>query len=145
MSDCVGALDRPPKLLYISDRIGGESRDNSDVMAAIDALFRMVDEACPPPGPEDLRIDLTFDVSGPLFAFDYEGVRTGRFVPTKRLLVVQAAVPIDLKAQEAPQFFQEVLSRTVDLARQFVEPRKLSVSTNAVEQAVSALIERLKA
>ncbi|HLB49909.1 MAG TPA: hypothetical protein VJL59_23060 [Anaerolineales bacterium] len=131
------------KLLYISERIGGESQENAEVLAAIRQLWQGKDQMSPTAGSGDLRIDLVFDVPGPILGVDYEGVRTGRFSRALRMLQMQVAVPAGLSGSEIPSFLTEMLARTAAVAKDFIEPRKTGLSADAVETLIKQLIEQL--
>ena len=137
--------DGSPKLLYISERLGGWRGAKGDVEAALDELFRLRDEACPPLGSEDLRVDLVFDVPGPILPVDYEGVRTGRFSMVEHMLQIQVAVPDEITGPDMPRYLSEVLTQMLELAKAYVKRRKLPLSTEALERAISELIARLPA
>ena len=136
--------ERPPELLYVGMRIGGGVFEKPDVEAAIDELTR-VKHDLPRPGPDDLRIDLVFDIPGSILPVDYEGVRTGRFSMVKRMLQIQVAVPDEITGPDMPHYLTEVLTQMVDAAKGYVKRRKLPLSTEALERAVGELIARLQA
>jgi hypothetical protein len=135
--------EAPPKPLYVSMIIGGSSRENASAIAAVNAVGRLSDELSERVEPEGLKVDLTFHVPGPIVSPDYEGVRTGRYVPAKELLVVQAAVPVPLNRERAQAFMADVLRRTAELATGYVERRKLGLSTAAVEKMITEMLEEL--
>ena len=143
MSSSPQPADEAAKLLYVSMVVGGKTPENARVISAIDELTRTVDELCPAPRPDDLRIDLIFDVPGPILGNDYEGNRNGRFVPQKCLLVVQAAVPAEIEGEDIPNYLKKALADTIGVAKAYAKRRKLPLSTDALERAVGELIARL--
>ena len=137
--------DEATQLLYVSAFLGGQRGSYAEAEAAVDELFRLKEEVCPPPGTGDLRIQLIFDIPGPMVPVDYEGVRTGRFSGAKQMLVVQVAVPEGLTGSEMRRYLREALGEMVALAKAYVKRRKLPLSTEALERAVGELIARLRA
>ncbi len=133
--------DRPPKLIYFSMRVGGESSDNAEVIAAVRQLLNARDEFLAPPEWHDLRVDLTFDIPGPFSGPDYHGMRTGSFFRKDGVLVVQAAVPAGLTPGGIPGYLMATLREMVELAKGYVRRRRLPLSTDAIERAAAELGE----
>ena len=144
-TDTKSTKENPTQLLYVSAFLGGQRGSYTEAEAAVDELFRLKEEVCPPPGTADLKIQLIFDIPGPMVPVDYEGVRTGRFSGAKQMLVVQVAVPEGLTGSEIRRYLREALGEMVELAKAYVKRRKLPLSTEALERAVGELIARLRA
>ena len=138
--------EKPPELVYVGMRLGGGVLEKPyvEIERAIGELRRTKHEL-QAPGPEDLRIDLVFDVPGSLWRPRYEGVRTGRFSMVERMLQIQVAVPDEITGPDMPHYLTEVLTQMVDAAKGYVKRRKLPLSTEALERAVGELIARLQA
>lgn len=143
MSD---AAERPRRTLYVSAVLGGGGA-TADVDAAISRLAGMVrreEEACPAEDPaSEATVDVTFHVPGTILPVDFEGMRTGRWVKAKRLLVVQVAVPESVSgdADGINTFLATSLREAVDLAAGYLAQRKLSFSlerANSVAERAAA-------
>ena len=145
MNDTIELTFDKSHIVTIGERLGGPRGSYPEAEAAADAVFWLTERLRPLAGPDDLRINLVFDIPGPILPVDYEGVRTGTFSRAKRMLQVQAAVPDELTAADMPGYLSAVLSEMVDAAKGYVKRRKLPLSTEALERAVSKLIARLPA
>jgi hypothetical protein len=94
------------------------------------------EDALAPADPStEAAVDVTLHVPGPLLSPDYEGMRTGRWVKDKRLLVVQVAVPECLfgsSEAEINTFFAKSLREAVELAAGYLAKKNFDLS---LEQA----------
>ncbi len=136
--------DRPPKLVYFSMRVGGDSRDNRRMREAIRHLGNLSDELLALPKSDDLRVDLTFDIPGPYTSPDYDGIRTGSFFRKDHLLVVQVSVPAGIAAADISSYLMNTLSQTVEPVQDFAKRRKLALSVEAFERAIHRLVPRVE-
>ena len=140
-------MDRPPQSLWISGIAGGgDGKD--DVETAVFDLARIVareEAAMPPIDPAiDAVVDVTFHLPGTFFRPDYRGIRTGRWVPRKRLIVVQVAVPpLVGNSSQIREFLAASLRDSVVLATEFLAEKRRSLSTSrataVAERAATAL------
>lgn len=138
----------PWRTLYVSAVLGGGGA-LGDVEAAIRGLAGVVrreEEAHPPEDPaEEAAVDVTFHLPGPILRPDYEGMRTGRWVKAKRLLVVQIAVPESISgdADAISKFLARSLRDAVELAAGYFAQRKLAFSLerarSVAERAAASL------
>jgi hypothetical protein len=145
-----GNGERPWRTLYVSSVVGGRGA-LADVVAVIRRLAGIVrreEEADPPEDPgSEATVDVTFHLPGPIVRPDYEGMRTGRWVKAKRLLVVQIAVPEEISGQ--PAAIDDLLGRSlveaVDLAAGYLAQRQLPYSLDragrVAKRAAAALRE----
>ena len=125
--------ERPWRTLYVSAVLGGRGA-LADVEAAVRRLAGVVrreEEADPAEDPaSEATVDATFHLPGPLVRPDYEGIRTGRWVKAKRLLVVQIAVPEEISGRPdaIEDFLGSSLVGAVDLATGYLAKRRLAYS-----------------
>jgi hypothetical protein len=137
--------ERRPAMLLTQGMIeGGASFDTREVIAAIRALWPVIDKVSPLPRDRDLGLNLLWLVPGPLSSPDFEGIRTGTFFRSKRVLQVQIAVPPKMEAQNIRRYLRETLVAVSDLARSEAKRRrKASLSAEAAEAAIGQLIRRM--
>ena len=133
----------PPSPIYVSLVIGGEGSENRTAIAAADAIGRLADQVSESIEPDGLQVDLTFHIGGSIVKPDYEGVRTGSYLPKHQLLVVQAAVPVPLPADVATVYMKDVLEEILRLVQGYVARRKLKVSTTTVESVLNQMVNRV--
>ena len=70
-----------------------------------------------------LRLNLVFQVPGDHFAPDFAGLRTGRFSPSRRQLLVQAAVPETLRS-DTDSYVSETLREAIRMVEAFGAERE---------------------
>jgi hypothetical protein len=131
-------------VLYVGERWGGPMEDSPDLSRAMSAFYRMVDEERPPAGPDDLSIDLVFDVSGPILQWDYQGIRTGRLSRKRRLLQIQVAVPDKLEKEEIWPFLEDALEKVYALAKEYHDDHRLGYSLDALKGVVDRVLDRIR-
>ena len=133
--------------LYVS-AISGGGDAMRDVETAIFDLGRIVERekaGVPSTDPHSEGVvDVTFHLPGTFFRPDYKGLRTGRWVPRKRLIVIQVAVPEspgDRKQIRA--FLAASLREAVGVASTFFAEKNHRLSTARAsliaERAAAAL------
>jgi hypothetical protein len=85
-----------------------------------------------------LRVNVVYQVPGELIPVKFDGVRTGRYAPADRHLLVQAALPEELP-DEPEAYLITLLQQAIDAAAQFA--RKKGVADDLVElrELVSSL------
>ena len=124
--------ERQRRTLYVSAVLGG-----GEVLPGVErairrlaGIVRRVDETEGAEAPQDQAvIDVTFHVPGTTWPVDFVGLRTGRWVSAKRLLVVQVAVPTSLESgAEITQFLAGSLPEAVALARDRLTARRIRLS-----------------
>ena len=123
--------------------IGGQGGENRTAIAAAEAIGKLADQVSENIEPDGLQLDLTFHIAGSIVKPDYEGIRTGRYLPKHQLLVVQAAIPVPLPADAARSYMKDVLEETLHLVRGFVARRRLKVSTTTVESVLNQMVNRV--
>lgn len=136
--------NEPSTLIYISARVGGEDRSNAAVTRALRELATLTAEESGLGDASDIRIDLVFDVSGPVLATNYQGIRTGRLSRRGRLLQVQIAVPEGLRGSDVWGFFARALPDVRDLVRDFVDDHRLGLSVDAVSEAIERVLYEVR-
>lgn len=122
----------PWRTLYISAVLGGGGA-MADVERAIRRLAGIVrreEETHPFDDPaREAAVDVTYHLCGPILRPDYEGMRTGRWVKDKRLLVVQVAVPEAVSGSgEVNSFLGRSLIEAVELAGRHLDKKQLGLS-----------------
>ena len=132
------------ELLYIGGRIGGESAENANVLEAIKELGRVVDDERRDAGPKELSVDLVFDVSGPIFRFEYKRMRTGRLSRVKRMLQIQVPVPQHLPSSEIWSYLNAALVEMVELVEEYVSDHRIELSVDGLKDVVDAVIARIR-
>lgn len=133
----------PPSPIYVSLVIGGRGGENRTAIAAAEAIGKLADQVSENIRPDGLQVDLTFHIAGSIVKPDYEGIRTGRYLPRHQLLVVQVAIPVPLPPSAALSYMKEVLEETLRLVQGYVARRKLKVSTTTVESVLSHMVNRV--
>lgn len=129
----------------LSMHVGGDSPRNEEVVEAIRRLGTILDEACFRLPVEGLVVELKFFVPGPISSPDFEGIQRGPFFRSLDALAILIAVPLNLKIDEYPDYFVDVLSKALDLAKQFAKTRrKRPLTTEPLELAVERAIEQLQ-
>jgi hypothetical protein len=119
--------------LYIS-AVHGELGGREDVDEEIGKLARTVRREAagwPSALPKgEAAVDVTFHVPGALARPDYEGVRTGHWSKTNRVLVVQAAVPESVlgDANAIRSFLAQTVGAAVTLAAEDLAARRIDLS-----------------
>lgn len=140
----------PWRALYVSAVLGGGGA-MADVERAIRTLAGIVrreEEAFPSCDPtREAAVDVTYHLSGPILRPNYEGMRTGRWVKDKRLLVVQVAVPERVSGTEdIHQYLGQSLREAVSLARRHLGKKQVEFSLDravtVARQASLALEQR---
>ncbi len=137
----------PWRTLYVSAVLGGGGA-LGDVEAAIRRLagiVRVEEEACPAEDPTgEAAVDVTFHLPGPILRPDYEGMRTGRWVKAKRLLVVQIAVPESISGDPdaISKFLATSLRDAVELAAEYLAQRKLGFSVERARSVAERAAQR---
>lgn len=135
----------PPRILYVGARIGGEDATNAQVLAVMSEVRRVIREERLEPGPDDLSVDLVFDVPGPFYPYDgYKGVRTGRLSRARQLLQVQVAVPAGLDEARAWQFFHGALREVLELTRSYIVDHRLGYNLVPLELVIQRALERIR-
>jgi hypothetical protein len=125
-------VSKPRRTLHVSAVLGGGGA-LPEVEAGIRKLagiVRLEEEARSADDPaREATVDVTFHVPGTILRPNYEGMRTGRWVKDKRLLVVQIAVPESLSgSSRINHFLADSLRRAVALAADWMKKKKLELS-----------------
>ena len=132
--------------LSIGMMIGGECDENkafSERTSGVNDAWRIVNEVRKKAGPDDLCVNIVFDVPGRFSAPDYVGVRTGRFSKRSSSLLIMAAVPLPMTHEQEVEFAGNVLQRSKELAHEYVKKKKLALRTGALDQTIDAVLARL--
>lgn len=129
--------------IYVSLVVGGIGSENLTAVAAAKAIGQLADEAGNHIRPSGLSVLLTFHIGGSIVSPEYQGLRTGRYIPKNELLPIQAAVPVPLSADDARGYIAGVLHETSTLVHAYVARRSLKVSTAAFDAALSEMLERV--
>lgn len=118
--------------IHVEEAIKQLARD----VGAVDRQRASVDRS------NEAAVDVTFHVPGTLVRPDYEGVRTGRWVAAKQLLVVQVATPDAVCAEPGSVhgFLNDSLRAAVELAADHLGRRRPTVSTAEATAVVEAAL-----
>jgi hypothetical protein len=73
-----------------------------------------------------LNVNVVFQVPGEVVSVDFSGVRTGRYSPKERLLLVQAAVPTDEPTSDSRLVLLSLLQAAIEEAEAFARRRALA-------------------
>jgi hypothetical protein len=98
-----------PALLSIGINSGGVSPENKPIHDALSELQRRVIHERTRFPNEGVRINVVFDIPGPLFQPDHEGVRVARFDRRQKHILIIAAVPPQLKAHDFEEYAANAL------------------------------------
>ena len=133
--------NRQRQAVIVGLHAGGGVFEKPEVEAAVRELSRATREL-PVPSDDDLSINLVFDIPGSIWKPSYEGVRTGRFSSVEKMLLVEIAVPDELKPQDVPATLPVLLRESMELANSYVKRRRLPFSTHAIITATEHLLAR---
>lgn len=134
--------------LYISSVVGGDARE--DVLQAIRRIAGLVlqdDQSTGEPTVGEAAVDVAFHVPGSLSRLDWEGMRTGSWFKSDRVLVVQVAVPETLSTDPAvvSAFVGDSVRSAVGLARDALAKRKVDLTldraASLADRAAAALLK----
>lgn len=98
--------------------VGGTSPDSRRWRDAVMALARRVKELRP--GLRSpLNVNVVYQIPGEVLpALDFSGVRSGRYSSSKKLLLVQAAVPAEQRP-DMNDFLLDLLKQAIEEAERF--------------------------
>lgn len=85
-----------------------------------------------------VRLDVQLQVAGRMFAPDFEGVRTGRFLAKRGVLIVQAALPLAMLEQGRAGLVT-VLAEVLDEAERHVQRRHIAANLSPLRTALAPL------
>ena len=133
-----------PDLLAIGIGRGGPSPANELVYEALMGYMRMVIKERAAFPNEGLRLNIVFHVPGPIFQPDYEGVYATKFDRKGDSVLVVAAVPADLKFDEVPRYFVDVLRQARDEATRYLAKRKVKIAADRLYNLIDHLMSRIQ-
>jgi hypothetical protein len=73
-----------------------------------------------------LRVNVVLQIPGEVLTPDFSGVRTGRYSPKERLLLVQAAVPKDATSSDTRIVLLMLLEAAIEEAEAFAQRRAIT-------------------
>lgn len=137
-----------PRYLVVSSVLGGDSALVRTVDRQLKALARAVAaaDAAESGGRQgdamdEVLVDVTYHVPGPILSPDYVGLRTGSWVGRSNRQIVQVAVPSDLAPEQTDDFLVSSLVEAVGIAASHLAKRRSQKSV-----AVAAEVaERVRA
>ena len=94
---------------------------------------------------EGLRLNIVFSLPGPMIQPDYEGVHAQRLRRQDGHLLVVAAVPGELKADQVPAYAAGVLKAALQEARQWMAKRRILYDLTSLQALIDDLVETLQA
>jgi hypothetical protein len=133
-----------PDLLAIGIGRGGPSPASELVYEALMGYMRMVIKERATFPNEGLRLNIVFHVPGPIFQPDYEGVHATKFDRKGDRVLVVAAVPADLKFDEVPRYFVDVLRQARDEATRYLAKRKVKIAADRLYNLIDHLMSRIQ-
>jgi hypothetical protein len=92
------------------------------------------------PKPEAASLDIVFKVSGPIVAGDFEGIEVGKWVPAKRLMVMQVGVPEILPGGDVDGFLHATLPAVVERARAHLAEKDVGASLDEADEVIAELV-----
>jgi hypothetical protein len=134
-----------PELLSNGINSGGMSPRNHLIHDALGDFQMLVVRERARFTNEGLRVNIVFDVPGPMFQPDYEGVLATRLDRKNDHLLVLAAVPPDLASEQVSRYVTGVLRSAVDAAREYLLKRKVPLKLENLEALVHHLVGELGA
>jgi hypothetical protein len=104
--------------ISVGAMVGGTSPDSRRWRDAVMALARRVKEVRSG-FRSPLNVNVVYQIPGEVLpALDFSGVRTGRYSSSKKLLLVQAAVPVELPP-DMNDFLLGLLEEAIEEAERF--------------------------
>lgn len=130
-----------PELLSLGIIGGGRTPRNEFVTEALLALMRAVRDRCAQYPNEGLRINIVFQIPGHISKPDFEGVFPARYARKTNHLLVNAAVPESLQADQVREFFVQTLEETKSAALDYLRRRRIDVDTTHVMTMIDDLVQ----
>jgi hypothetical protein len=122
--------------------IGGTSQRNGPTIERIQRL-RAEAEAASEGIPSDFNLDVTFQISGPVWRPPFHGVRAGRLSAERKYLPVTIGVPEAFSsAAERDRFLWSTMSESAQKAQEAVRRRGFDWSLSGIHQIVSEVLAR---
>lgn len=125
---------------------GGVLDDVDQALRRLAGIVRREDESCSSP-PGAAAVNVVYYFPGTIWRPDFEGIRTGKWVKAKRLLVVQVAVPEALSgdSERILAFLRQSLVDAVDLAESNLEERRPKCSAGCARRVAARAATMLTA
>ena len=133
-----------PALLSIGLKMGGTTPQSRLLEAPLMEFMRLVARERDSFANDGLRANLVFNVPGPMFQPDFEGVHATRMDRKQNHLLVVAAVPAGMTADRIPSYVADVLRQTLREAHAYVARKRIPVSLGNLEQLAGKLINELE-
>ena len=89
---------------------------------------------------EGLRINIVFQVPGPISQPHFEGVFPARYARKTNHLLMNAAVPASLAPDQVREYFVQALKETKAAAMDYLKKRKVNVDTANVMAFIDELM-----
>jgi hypothetical protein len=89
---------------------------------------------------DGLRINIVFQLPGPISRPDFQGVYPARYAPKTNHLLVNAAVPESLQLDQVRGYFVQALRETRAAAEDYLQKRKINVDTSHVMALIDDLV-----
>jgi hypothetical protein len=129
-----------PDLLSLGVIVGGLTPKNELLDEAFGALIRWVRDHRDRYPNEGLRINIVFQLPGPISRPDFVGVYPARYARKTNHLLVNAAVPDTLQLDEVREFFVQALRETRGAANDYLQKRKINVDASHVMAFIDDLV-----
>ena len=138
-------METVPNLFSVGINSGGLSPQNREIHETLALFQQEVIRERKQFLNDGLRVNLVFDIPGPIFQPDCEGLVAARFDRKARHLLITAAVPADLTASGVNRYLVQVLSGVVEQARAVVLERRLALAATNLELLVGRLVKARQA
>lgn len=126
-----------PKPLSVGVIVGGFTAESRIWREALMRLSRGVSDLRDQ-ADSGLKINVEFQVPGNLLAPDFQGVRTGAFRKTDRLLKVQVAIPVH-PPDDPYAYGVKALREAIDAAEAWSKRRRVDFDSSPLRSLVALL------
>jgi hypothetical protein len=133
---------RTPAALSIGIKVGGLSAANRPTRERLAAFQRAVIRERAAFGNDGLRLNLVFNIPGPMFQPDFDGVAVSRYDHKNQHLLVHAAVP-DAPSGNVDGYLRAVLLLVRGEAHDYAARRKVRDSLDDVDAVIDHMIALL--
>src|SRR5690348_8531542 len=84
-------------------------------------------------------INLVFQVPGPFFKPDHNGVFAARYVKMTHRMLINVAVPADLTFEDVPDFFRRTMRAARDEAARYLAAKRINVDSSSLSRLTEEL------
>jgi hypothetical protein len=139
----MGSSREVPALFSIGINSGGMSAANRPIHEALGDFMRTVVRERTAFANNGLRVNLVFNVPGPMFQPDFVGVHTSDFDRKNSHLLVLAAVPPELASDEVPNYLVGVLKTVGREVHAHAARKRIAESLDDFDAVIGRLVALL--